>query len=280
MADHPLVIISGKGGVGKSAVSAALALASHRSGRRVLAVGMTGDGSGLSSHLGSPPLGFAPEEVRPDLFAMVLDRSKALIEYLHLQLGIPALALFGPVAKAFDALASTAPGVREIVSMGKVLHEVRKGEWDQVIVDAPPIGQIGSYLRAARTITELVPAGRIRDQAGWMGELLSDRTQVILVSVPEELPISETKEALAWINAEDLVSEIEVISNRVLPILETDRDDLPTGSAGDAARLHLQIQDEQARWLAELPTVLQLPFLFGVVTPGEVAARLSEVLEE
>lgn len=276
----PLIVVSGKGGVGKSAVTAAIALAAHRSGRRVLTISMTGEGDGLAAHLGAGSLSFAPVEVRPGLSALVIDRSRALVEYLQVQMGLPALAAFGPFARAFDVLASTAPAVREIVTIGKVVYEVKREAWDLVVADGPPTGQIGSYLRAMRTITDLVPTGKIRDQAHWMEQVLKTQTTLTLVSVPEELPVSETKESLAWLNQENLVHAIDLYNNRVLPELEADRHELPTGRAGEAARLQLALQEEQARWIAELPVDRSLPFLFGVVTASEVAARLSECLED
>ena len=280
MLQNRLVIVSGKGGVGKSAVAAAIALAAHRRGRSVLAVSMAGDG-GLASHLGSPPLQFSPLEVRPGLHALAVDRSQALLEYLRVQVGVPALATFGPVARAFDALASAAPAIREIVTMGKVLWEVKREAWDLVVADAPPTGQIGSYLRSPRTITELVATGRIGEQAGWMQDLLldADRTALVLVTLPEELPSNETRETQAWLDSEKVVGRVMVVANRVLPPLEADHSQLPAGPAGDAARLHLSLWEEQQRWLGQLPSDLTLPYLFGVMTPAEVAARLADEWE-
>ncbi len=266
--------------MGKSAVTAAIALSAHRHGRRVLAISMIGDGGGLTAHLGGPPLGFKPTEVKPGLAALVVDRSRALIEYLQVQLGVPVMAVMGPAARAFDAFASAAPGIREIVTIGKVAYEVREGRYDLVVADAPPTGQIGSHLRAMRTITELVDTGRIREQAEWMEEILRERTRLLLLTLPEELPVSETEETLAALEAEPVVGEVAVVANRVLPPLETDRDDLPGGKAGDAARLHLHLYDEQQRWLDRLQPQQRLPFLFGVMTAPEVAARLSEVWED
>lgn len=275
-----LLIVSGKGGVGKSAVAAAIALAAHRRGRSVLSVSMAGDG-GLASHLGSPPLGFSPLEVRPGLHALAVDRSQALLEYLRVQVGIPALATFGPVARAFDALASAAPAIREIVTMGKVLWEVKREAWDLVVADAPPTGQIGSYLRSPRTITELVATGRIGEQAGWMQDLLldGDRSALVLVTLPEELPSNETRETQAWLDSEQVVGRVMVVANRVLPRLEVEASQLPPGPAGDAARLHLSLWEEQQRWLGQVPSDLSLPYLFGVMTPAEVAARLADEWE-
>lgn len=281
MLDRSLLIVSGKGGVGKSAVAAAAAIAAEREGKRVLAVSMV-EGGGLAAHLGVGRLDFAPTEIRPGLSALAVDRTSALVEYLQVQAGIPGIMTMGPVVRAFDALASTAPAVREIVTIGKILWEVRGGTWDVVVADGAPTGQITSYLRAARTIMELVPVGRIRDQAVWMGEILADPalTTVVLTSVPEELPTEETFETLAWLERERVVGPPLVVANRVLPPLDVPGAALPSGRAGAAARLHLDVATEQAHWLATLPPDHVLPFLFGVVTPAEVAAELADVVAE
>lgn len=282
MGDRRLTLVSGKGGVGKSAVAAATALAAHRSGARVLAMAMSGDGGGLSAHLGVPPLQFEIREDKPGLSTSVVERTKALIEYLQVQVGLPSIIGFGPAVRAFDALASSAPAIREIVTMGKVLWEVKRQRWDLVVVDAPPTGQIGSYLRSARTISELVPSGKIREQAGWMDAILGqpDATELVLVNLAEELPTSETRGTLDWLAQEQIVNNTMVVTNRVFPKLEWDGDELPIGPAGEAARLHLDIQAEQQRWIAELVPDRRLPFLFGTMTASEVAAILSEHIEE
>ncbi len=195
MLDKRLILVSGKGGVGKSAVSAGLALLAQRHGLRVLAVEM-GSAGGLSTHFATGPLGFEPREVRPGLHAMHIVRSQAMLEYLAIQLHLPGMSRFGAVARAFDALATAAPAVREIITIGKVLWEVREDRWDVVIADAPPTGQIGSFLRAPISITELVPAGRVREQAEWMRQTLTDdqATAVMMITLAEELPTAETTE--------------------------------------------------------------------------------------
>jgi anion-transporting ArsA/GET3 family ATPase len=281
MLDRRLVVVSGMGGVGKSAVAAAAAIAAHREGRKVLVLAMTGDGGGLAAHLGTGRLEFEPREVRPGLFALTIDRTRALVEYLQMQIGLPPVVAFAPVLRAFDALASAAPAVREIVTIGKVLWEVRRNTWDVVIADGPPTGQIGSFLRAARTISELVPAGRIREQASWMEDILSDPagTRLELVTIPEELPTSETRHTLDWLAGENVVGSVRVVANRLLPELAVDPARLPNGRAGDAARLHLSIHAEQQRWLTDLPPDRRLPYLFGLITPAEVAEKLAEEME-
>lgn len=275
-----LVLVSGKGGVGKSAVAAAHALAAKRAGRRVLAIDMANSGS-LGAHLGEPDLTFAPRVVGEGLEAMTLDRADALIEYLRVQIGVPAVATIGPAARAFDALASTAPAIREVVSMGKVLWEVKKGEWDLVVADAPPTGQIGSFLRSARTVRQLVAAGRILDQVEWMEQLLTDpsRSELVLVTLLEELPVLETVETIEWVRDEGLVGRLTVIANRVLPPLGAE---MPTGEGPivEAASLHHELWSEQQEWAARLDTDRSLPYLFGTHTPAEVAEQLADIMED
>lgn len=275
-----LVLVSGKGGVGKSAVAAAYAVAAKRAGGRVLAIDMANSGS-LGAHLGEPELTFTPRVVGEGLEAMTLDRADALIEYLRVQIGVPAVATIGPAARAFDALASTAPAIREVVSMGKVLWEVKKGEWDWVVADAPPTGQIGSYLRSARTVRQLVAAGRILDQVEWMEQLLTDpgRSELVLVTLLEELPVLETVETIDWIDAEALVGRLTVVANRVLPPLGAE---IPVGEGPfvEAARLHHELWSEQQEWASRLDTDRSLPYLFGTHTPAEVAEQLADILED
>jgi anion-transporting ArsA/GET3 family ATPase len=278
MLDKRLVIVSGKGGVGKSAVTSGLALLGQRHGLRVLAVEME-SGGGLSAHFGTGPLEFEPREVRPGLHAMHMVRSDALLEYLSLQLRLPGMGRFGAVARAFDALATAAPAVREIVTIGKILWEVREDRWDMVVVDAAPTGQIASYLRAPASISELVATGRIRSQAEWMAETLADgtKTQLMVVTLPEELPTAETLETLDWVERTGIVSKPVIVANRVLVAVGATT--TPAGAAGDMVTLHRSLVGEQHQWLAKLPADLTLPYLFGLFTPGEVAAHISDDLE-
>ncbi|MGD2060627.1 MAG: ArsA-related P-loop ATPase [Acidimicrobiia bacterium] len=277
MLDKRLVIVSGKGGVGKSAVASGLALLGQRSGLRILIVEMEASG-GLASHFGTDAFGFEPKEVRPGLHVMEMIRSEALLEYLQLQLKLPGMGRFGAVARAFDALATAAPAIREIVTIGKILWEVRQDRWDMVVFDAPPTGQIASYLRAPLSITELVATGRIRHQAEWMARTLADptMTQLILVTLAEELPTTETRQTLDWIEETGVVPAPLVITNRVLEEVTIKT---PDGIPGEMVTLHKSLWSEQQQWMEELPPDLTLPYLFGLFTPAEVAAHISDELE-
>jgi hypothetical protein len=185
---------------------------------------------------------------------------------------------FGAVARAFDALATAAPAIREIVTIGKILWEVRQDRWDMVVFDAPPTGQIASYLRAPLSITELVATGRIRHQAEWMARTLADptMTQLILVTLAEELPTTETRQTLDWIEETGVVPAPLVITNRVLEEVTIKT---PDGIPGEMVTLHKSLWSEQQQWMEELPPDLTLPYLFGLFTPAEVAAHISDELE-
>lgn len=281
MFDHSLLLVSGKGGVGKSAITAALGILAARRGLSVLAVSMTED-VGLGTHLGVDRLRYAAQEIRPGVHALAIDRSRALDEYIRLQLHAPRIAPLGPVARGLNALADTVPGIRDIITIGKALFEADSDRWDLVIADAPPLGQVTSYLRAPVTIAGLVPVGRVRDQALRYQEQLSDATfaGLALVATPEELPVVETLE-----RHHDISEAIEVsgvITNRVLSPLGVSEETLVGESAGphrDAGLLQRGLYSAQRRWGAQLPDGPQVPYLFGVHTPGEVAVRIADQLE-
>jgi anion-transporting ArsA/GET3 family ATPase len=274
-----LILVSGKGGVGKSALAASLALAHQREGARVLAIDVAATG-GLAAHLGATSVDFKAKVIRPGLKALAIDRSKALIEYLQVQVGLPGLATLGPAARFFDALASTAPGVREVVTLGKVVWEVKQSQYDIVVADCPPTGQVLGLLRAPETISSLVPTGRIRQQAEWMSKVLRspDRSELILVTLAEELPTIETEETLELLEKSELIGATMVVTNRVLNDLRTE--EKGSGVVAEAASLHRSLYQSQQEWLERLPPRKTFPYLFGVFTESEVGARLSDLWSE
>jgi anion-transporting ArsA/GET3 family ATPase len=278
--ERSLLLVSGKGGVGKSAVAAALCIIAARNGLSVLAVSMTED-PGLANHLGLDRLPYDPQEVRPGIHALTIDRARALDEYIRLQLHAPRVAPLGPVARGLNALAETVPGIRDIITIGKALYEAGKPTWDVVIADAPPLGQLASYLRAPVTIAGLVPVGRVRDQALRYERQLSDpeHTGIILVATPEELPVVETTESIDEIAR--YVQLLGVITNRVLDPLGVSEETLAGLAPGphrDAGLLHRSLHADQRRWIGELPAGPTVPYLFGVHTPGEVAVLMADAI--
>ncbi|HUC05726.1 MAG TPA: ArsA-related P-loop ATPase, partial [Acidimicrobiales bacterium] len=221
-----LVFVTGKGGVGKTTVSAALAQLAAQHGQKVLACEVDAKGD-LSALFEAPPTGFSPKEVTPGVWSMSMDTEASLREYLRLQLRIPVVGRIGPLAKAFDFVATAAPGVREILTVGKLCYEVRERHYDLVVVDAPASGHVIGQLAAPQAINDLVKVGLIRSQTDWMLDILSDEqtTGLVTVTTPEEMPVTETLELVERVRTETTVRMSAVVVNRVLPELFGQREE-------------------------------------------------------
>jgi anion-transporting ArsA/GET3 family ATPase len=218
--DRRLIFVTGKGGVGKTTIAAALGLLAASKGKRTLLCEMDAKGD-LASNFETEPTKFQEREIAPNLWAMSMDTEASLHQYLSLQLRFGRAAYVGPLAKMFDFVASAAPGVREIVNVGKLCWEVRERRYDIVVVDAVASGHIIGQLAAPQAINRLVQVGLIRQQTGWMLEILSDpkTSGVLAVTTPEEMPVSETIELIGRLEAETTVGLAGVVVNRVLPEL-------------------------------------------------------------
>src|SRR6476620_4179255 len=144
-------------------------------------------------------------------------------DYLKLNLRVPVLGRLGPLARVLDFVATAAPGVKEILTVGKVCWEVResiegRADWDLVVVDAAATGHVIAQLGAADAIGELVAVGPVRGQTAWMSELLADPaiTALNVVTTPEEMPVAETIDLVARARSELKVPLGVIIVNRVL----------------------------------------------------------------
>ena len=218
--DRKLVFVTGKGGVGKTSVTAALGLLAAERGKKTLLCEVDSKGN-LSDFFETGPTHFEEREVQPNLWAMSMDTEASLKQYLTLQLKLGLMARIGPLARMFDFVATAAPGVKEIVTVGKLCWEVRERHYDLVVVDAAPTGHIVGQLAAPQAINGLIQVGPVRQQTGWMLEILGDpaMTGVAIVTTPEEMPVNETIELQGRIKAETNVALAAVIINRVLPEL-------------------------------------------------------------
>jgi anion-transporting ArsA/GET3 family ATPase len=233
--DKRLVVVTGKGGVGKTTVAAALGLLSARRGRRTV-VCEVAQQERLAGLFGARDVGHDEVELAPGLFAVSVQPERAMHEWLRHQLKSGALAGLLGHSRLFGYLTAAAPGVTELVTVGKVwdLAQTRRrtggSTFDTVIMDAPATGHALALLRAPRTYASIARVGPIARQASSIDGFLRDRaaTGVLCVALPEEMPVNETVD-LEQRLAADLDMEIEqVVANGVLP----DRFE-----AGEVARL-------------------------------------------
>jgi anion-transporting ArsA/GET3 family ATPase len=308
--ERRLVFVTGKGGVGKTTISAALALLGARAGRRTLVCEVDAKGS-LAAAYETGPLTFTPREVAERLQAMAMNTEDSLREYLALQLRVPLLARIRPLARSLDFVATAAPGVKEILTVGKLCYEVREEHYDLVVVDAVATGHIVGQLAAPQAIQELVQVGMVREQTRWMLEILDDpdRTGLVIVTTPEEMPVAETIELAGALPKATNVDLAAVVVNRVLPELfgrteeeVFDRLRAPEPAAAlarragpgaakvlDAAELAVSLRRRRAEFLEALRDALprSLPMLFvpelfartaGMRATSQVAEALSEEL--
>ena len=224
--DRRLLFVTGKGGVGKSTVAAALALLAAQRGKRTLACEVDAKGD-LAALFETAPLAFAPRSIFPGVWGMAMHTEESLDEYLRLQLHLPGLGRIGPLAKAFDFVATAAPGVREILTVGKLAYEVRERHYDLVVADASATGHVIGQLTAPQAINSLVRVGGIRSQTDWVLDILGDAalTALVVVTTPEEMPVRETIELVERVKAETNVALAAVVVNRVLPELFSHADE-------------------------------------------------------
>jgi anion-transporting ArsA/GET3 family ATPase len=256
-------------------------------------------------------LTFTPMAVEERLHAMAMNTEDSLREYLGLQLRVPLLARIGPLARTLDFVASAAPGVKEILTVGKLCWEVREDHYDLVVVDAVATGHIVGQLSAPQAINELVQVGMVRDQTTWMRDMLEDpeRTGLLVVTTPEEMPVTETIDLAERVHGETGVDLAAVVVNRVLPelfgrgeevVFDQLREPVPcaelqrragrgVGAVLDAAELAVTLRRGRAVHLESLRDALpaSLPMLYvpelfarasGMRATSQVAEALSEEL--
>ena len=216
--DRRLLVVTGKGGVGKTTIAAGLAWLLASRGKKVLACEVDAKGD-LAAAFELGDVGFDPVEVPAGPWVMSMDTEASLREYLRLQLHVPVIGRIGPLAAAFDFVAAAAPGVREILTVGKLCYEVRARSYDAIVVDAAASGHVLGHLTAPQAINDLVKVGLIRTQTDWMLEILNDAatTGVVVVATPEEMPVLETLELVEAIRTTTGVDVAGVVVNRTLP---------------------------------------------------------------
>jgi Mrp family chromosome partitioning ATPase len=198
--DRRLVIVTGKGGVGKSTVSAALALLAARRGKRVLVCELNAQ-ERVAPLLGAPPSGGEIREVAPGISTVNVNPHDAMREYALMVVKFRTIyeAVFENRVVRFFLRA--VPSLSELVMLGKILHEVRAEEagrprWDLVVLDAPATGHAVQLLRVPAALHDTLPPGPMRRDTEWMRDLLVEPsvTALSIVTLPEEMPVNEAIE--------------------------------------------------------------------------------------
>jgi len=176
-----VVVVAGKGGVGKTTVTAVIARAASNAGRRVLVVELDG----------KPALA----GLVPDLEVMTISPPQALDEYLR-DNGFARIAKRLNRTGVIDMVGTAAPGIDDIVVLGKIKQLERSGEYDLIVVDGPAAGHAITFLTSASGLADSVRSGPVRSQADAVLEMLRDgaRCQVVLVTLPETTPVNEVIE--------------------------------------------------------------------------------------
>lgn len=224
--DQQFVFVVGKGGVGKTTVAAALALAGARKGKRVL-VAMTNAKERLSTLLEVAPIGAHNQRVAPNLDAVNMVPQQALEEYGLIVLKSRTLQRAIFENRIVTALLRGTPGIEAWSMLGKAFFHTKetlddgRKRYDLVILDSPATGHGLDMLRVPRVIVDVAPPGLLRREAEDALTLFRDpaRTAVVLVTIPEDMPTNETIELDTAIRGELAMHPHTLVINQVLPRL-------------------------------------------------------------
>ncbi len=281
--DRRVVLVTGKGGVGKTVVASALALAAARSGRRVVLCETAGS-TRAAALFGHGANTYTPTPLAPNLWGLSITPERAIEEYLIRTLRFRKLYEMVFRNRVVGPFMDAVPGLHDLIQLGKAWDLERATgrsgpEWDLIVVDAPATGHGLTMLASPRAMMELTRVGPFYENSKNIAELFEDPTRcaAVLVSLPEELPVNETLDL--WARLEGLQSLVAgVVLNEVHPAPSIDRgawDGLrgplsapPQGDARavrwvDAAWRRLDLQARARARLDAVPRpLLELPFLF------------------
>jgi hypothetical protein len=273
MAAARLLFVTGKGGVGKTTVAAALAQHAAELGQRTLVIETAGDGS-LAQLFRHRKLSAAPQQLQVGIDAVRVDARELVEEYFSRLLRFRWLADRLLSSNTFNALTAAAPGVTEFLLLEKMLSWIEPGftarrrGYDLIVVDGPATGHAVKLLATPRRIAAMVPGGPLGKTARRLLALLGDhqRTQVLLVSLPEEMAIRETIETQQAIAVDLALHVTRPVINRVFPrhfsaadAEQLDHDtNLAEGPMRAAARFAIACRREAERNIAQVRRALGL----------------------
>lgn len=304
-----VIIVAGKGGVGKTAVTAALAVAASSVGLRTLVVEVEGKG-GMASMFESGRLSYeelvliAAATGHAGVHARTVTADEALVDFLN-DKGFHRISNRLVSSGLLEVVSTAVPGIRDVLVLGKVKQLERSRHYDVILLDAPAAGHAISFLRSASGLADAVKVGVINAQATDVLELLTDpaRCRVVLVTVPEETPVNELIETAYSLEDQVGVALGPVVVNGVTPelpglridpeeaaaqagvaLLEGEAELLREAAAFRMARSELQ-QAQLRRMAEDLPLPqLHLPYLFtselGRRELDQLAASLLDRIAE
>jgi anion-transporting ArsA/GET3 family ATPase len=296
------VIVTGKGGVGKSTVALALGFAAAAAGKRTIVCEVAAQ-ENLSRIFHPSRVGFHEVEMAENLWAISIDPDESMREYVLLQLRVRAMRDLLFRSRIFTYLTAATPGLRELVTVGKMWElaqpnrKVRGGRvYDLVIVDAPATGHGVGFLQTPRTFANIARAGPIAAQAQALDSFITNRrkTAVAIVSLPEEMPVNETAALEGDLTSKVGVSVERIYMNGLYPTRfgpdDAERVAAAAGASDGAPRAALLAalsecrraasQDDELARLEQLvdAPVHRLPFLFEPELGVDEVRRLAEVV--
>ena len=225
-----MIFVTGKGGVGKSTIAAALGVAAAREGKRAI-ICEVAQQERMSRFFERQGVGYHETEIAPNLFAFSIDPQRALEEYLLMQIKIKPVYDLMFKNRVFTYFAAATPGMRELVTVGKVWElaqldrKVKSGsKYDVVIVDAPATGHGVGILKTPKTFSDIARVGPIKRQAETIFKFITDPklTSVCAVAWPEEMPVNETIDLQKSLKRELGLNLDEVFLNGIYPDLFDD----------------------------------------------------------
>lgn len=297
-----LVVVTGKGGVGKSTVALALGMKAAERGRRTIVCEVSSQ-ERVSQAFHRANVGFAETELQPNLFAISIDPDEAMREYVLLALRVKAMRDLLFRSKLFTYLAAATPGLKELVTIGKVWElaldqrKVKSGKpYDLVILDAPATGHGVGFLQTPKTFANVARVGPIATQAETLNKFITNhrKTGVAIVALPEEMPVNETASLERDLTRTVNVAVDRIFMNGLYPERFTQDDDAALterldklqGTPKDAVAAALAVsrrsasQREQLTRLESITRapVTTLPFLFKPELGADELSELSAVI--
>jgi len=300
-----LIINIGKGGVGKSAFSAAVALYACRKGKKVLLVQLDAKDK-ISEYLGVPQITDKTREVIPNLFAVNTDPRSAMREYVLLQVRLEAIYKMVFENRFVSPFLRAVPALSDLVMLGKVEYHVNQTNpdgtpyYDSVIVDSPPTGHGMFFLSVPDVMAAAAGSGPIMTHCNRISQLLKDkdRTAVNIVTLPEEMPVSEAIDAHSYLTKKLDITPFWLVINRFMQTAFLEEDEAVIASlecgynaydpmlvALKAARAEIKRRSTRYGHVLKLIQTLDMPYLalpdltcvrFGALEVNELCETLKK----